>query len=351
MGEKTHEPSEQKVRQAREQGNVARSKVLGATGATLGGLAGLAVGGSRAAIELQRLATRVWSLQETTPAQAAEAAAQVAVVGLGPVLVLAVVGALAASLVTSGASLQPAQLAPDFSRLNPAAGLQRLFSVKALGDMARAGLMGVAVAWVGATGLTEAPVRAWGLVHHDGLRALVAALSLVKPALVRAAAALFLMGLVDVFLARRRHRKDLMMTLEEVKQEHKNSEGDPHQKSKRKSLQKQLAQGGRARGVQKATAVVVNPTHIAIAIRWDETECDAPYLVARGREEDAMEIRKEAKALGIPIVKDIPLARALVHYDVGEEVPEELYRAAAAVLRVALEASGPVDGRLAGGRP
>ena len=127
------------------------------------------------------------------------------------------------------------------------------------------------------------------------------------------------------------------MTREEVKQEHKKSEGDPHHKAKRKALHRQLATGGPARGVQKATAVVVNPTHIAVALRYDQAECEAPYLVAKGREEDAFEIRREAKALGIPVVKDIPLARSLIHYDVGEEIPEELYRAAAAVLKVALE--------------
>ena len=89
--------------------------------------------------------------------------------------------------------------------------------------------------------------------------------------------------------------------------------------------------------MKTATAVVVNPTHIAVAIRYAEDECEAPYIVARGREEDALKIRREAESLGIPIVRDIPLARTLVHYDVGEEVPEELYQAAAAILKVALE--------------
>jgi type III secretion protein U len=82
---------------------------------------------------------------------------------------------------------------------------------------------------------------------------------------------------------------------------------------------------------------VVNPTHIAVALRYEESECEAPYIVAKGREEDALKLRKQAEELKIPIVRDIPLARSLVHYDVGEEVPEELYKAAAAVLKVALE--------------
>ena len=83
--------------------------------------------------------------------------------------------------------------------------------------------------------------------------------------------------------------------------------------------------------------VVVNPTHIAVALRYAPNETDAPYLVARGREDDAAAIRAEARRLNIPIVKDIALARSLIQFDLGEEIPEELYRAAAAVLKVALD--------------
>ena len=83
--------------------------------------------------------------------------------------------------------------------------------------------------------------------------------------------------------------------------------------------------------------VVVNPVHVAVALRWAPEECDAPYLVARGRAEEARAIRAEALALGIPVIRDVALARGLVQYDVGEEVPEELYRAAAVVLQHVLD--------------
>jgi len=83
--------------------------------------------------------------------------------------------------------------------------------------------------------------------------------------------------------------------------------------------------------------VVVNPTHVAVALRWAPDESDAPYLVAKGREADALDIRRQALALGIPVVRDVALARGLIQYDLGEEVPEELYRAAAVVLQVAMD--------------
>lgn len=127
------------------------------------------------------------------------------------------------------------------------------------------------------------------------------------------------------------------MTREEVKREHKESEGDPRHKGQRRALHRQLSQGGPARGVQKATTVVVNPTHLAVALRYDAGECDAPYLVARGREQEALALREEALRLGIPVVRDVPLARSLIHFDVGEPIPEELYQAAAVVLRAAMD--------------
>jgi type III secretion protein U len=138
-----------------------------------------------------------------------------------------------------------------------------------------------------------------------------------------------------------------MMSRDDVKQEHKSSDGDPHQKAERKALQRKLVLGGPARGVAKATAVVVNPTHVAVALRYAPEECEAPYVVARGCEDEALQIRSGARALGIPLLKNVPLARTLVHLDVGEAIPEELYQAVAGILKAALEMaqSNPQEAR------
>jgi len=148
--------------------------------------------------------------------------------------------------------------------------------------------------------------------------------------------ALFALGIADYLWKRRRHWKEMMMTRAERREEHRRTEGDPHQKARRRALHRQLLAGGQARGVGQASCVVVNPTHIAIALRYRAEEAEAPYLVAKGWAEDALHLRRQARALGVPIVKDIPLARSLVQYDVGDEIPEELYQAAAVVLKVAL---------------
>jgi len=137
------------------------------------------------------------------------------------------------------------------------------------------------------------------------------------------------------------------MTREEVRREHREQEGDPRHRAHRRAAHRQLLQAGRARGVEKATVLVVNPTHLAVGLRWAPEECDAPYLVARGRAADAAELRRRADALGIPVVRDVALARSLVMHDVGEEVPEELFQAAAAVLEMALSRTPPGPGELA----
>jgi type III secretion protein U len=337
MSEKTHQPTDQKRRQAREQGNIPKSRMLQAAAVTLGGLAATLAFSSQSSARLVGFAQRLLSLQGGAPEAELLEALKVLGACVGPTLVGAVLGAIAVGVPMAGLQLNLTLVQPKLENLDPMQGLKKIFSARQAVDL----LKGLAVAaiitvmlWGSVEDAAQSTFRA---LSHDATTGFRVLFTNAFPPILKASAVLVVLGLADYALARLRHTKDLMMTLEEVKQEHKNSDGDPHTKGKRKHLMKQLAMGGPARGVKKATAVVVNPTHIAVALRYDESECDAPYIVARGRELDALAIRREAAALGIPIVRDVPLARSLVHYDVGEEVPEELYQAAAAVLRVALE--------------
>jgi type III secretion protein U len=172
-------------------------------------------------------------------------------------------------------------------------------------------------------------------VSREGVGTFALVLRFLEGLLVRGCLTLLILGGLDYVLAWRRHRKELMMTRDELKKEHRESEGDPRHRAQRRALHRALALGGPARGVQRATAVVVNPTHIAVALRYAPDECEAPYLVAKAREGEAVVLRGEAQRRGIPVVRDVALARSLVNYDVGEEIPEELYRAAAVVLKLA----------------
>ncbi len=338
MSEKTEQPTAKKLRDAEAQGQLPRSRLLNSAVIVTAGLWAVRAFADSTVALLSGWTSSLLSAQDQSPHAALIDAVQVLLRCCAPVLLATSGAAVAVNLVTVGFQFNPGLLTPKVERVAPFAGFKRLFTPQQLFEvikgLAVTALM-LALVW---SSLKDGAAPVLRAVSLEGTGAIEVVFALLGPAVQRAAIVLCVLGTADFALARRRHLRQLMMTKEETKQEHKQSDGDPQQKAKRKSLHRQLAGQGPARGVHKATAVVVNPTHIAVAIRFDETECDAPYIVGKAREEDALKLRKEAKDLGVPVVKDVPLARALIHYDVGEEIPEELYKAAAAVLKVAMEA-------------
>jgi type III secretion protein U len=337
MSEKTEKPTAQRLREARKKGQIARSRLFSSAAVTAGGVTGLLAGLSSMAPKLKAWTTQMLSAPSITPAQALSQALVLLAVMAAPPVIGAFLASLAVSVATAGLQLNVENVAPQLERVDPFQGAKKLFSVQQLVDLGKGLLVTAAIAWLVWSGARDAAGVLVTAPQQAGDLAMSGLLAVLQPIVVRAVALLFVLGLADYALARRRHLREMMMSRDEVKREYKSNEGDPKHKAKRKALHQQLSAGGPARGLHKATAVVVNPTHIAVALRYEESECEAPYIVAKGREEDALKLRKQAEELKIPVVRDIPLARSLVHYDVGEEVPEELYKAAAAVLKVALE--------------
>jgi type III secretion protein U len=337
VSEKTEKPTAHRLREARRKGQIARSRLFNSAAVTAGGLVGLVFGLSASAPKLKTWTEQMLSTPSITPAQALSQAGVLLAVMAAPPLVGALLASLTVSMATAGLHVNIGHVGPQLERVDPFKGFGRLFSAQQLLELGKGLLVATAIGWLVWCGARDAGAALGTAPQQSGEVAMLGLLATLKPIVLRAVALLFVLGLADYALAWRRHRRELMMTREELKQEYKGQEGDPKHKAKRRALHQQISAGGPARGLQKATAVVVNPTHIAVALRYEETECEAPYIVAKGREEDALKLRKLAEALGIPVVRDIPLARTLVHYDVGEEVPEELYQAAAAILKVALE--------------
>jgi flagellar biosynthesis protein FlhB len=345
--DKTEEPTPKRLKEARERGQVAKSKELGtaalllATGAALGSAGPGFVRGFRELLEPALAAARG---ESASPSAAISLGLETASGASLPILAALFAVAVLASLVQTGPVLATKAIEWDLSRLDPIAGAGRLFGRDAWIELARSILKVLIVAWV-VTGVIEDAMRgAIALVGRDAAALASTLGTIVQTLLLRSGGAMLAVAVADVLYQRWRLAKELRMTKEEVKREHKESEGDPHAKGERERVRREIAQHDTAESVRKASVVVVNPTHVAVALRFDEEGSEgAPEVVAKGMEEQAMYIRRLAEEAGVPIVRDVPLARGLFELELGEEIPERLYDAVAAVLHVAWAERGATD--------
>ena len=339
MSDRTLPPTAKRLREARKQGNVARSKLTTSAGALSGGLFALLGTAPEFWKEFEDWTRGVLALGTLTSGVALTQAQTLLRQATFPVALGAMAGGTMASLAVTGLPFESTVILPRLDRLDVSQNLKRLFSWKPLGAWAKSFMLGALLLGLAFLSGRECfPQFLEGVQTGAPLDA-ATLLGGVAQFLRRALGVLLLAGAAEGLWARLRYQKGLMMSRDEVKREHRSSEGDPQHKAHRRAVHRQAAAGGRARGVAQATAVVVNPTHLAVALRYEAGESNAPYVVAKGREEDALRIRVEARTLGIPIIRDVPLARTLIHLSVGDEVPEELYVAAAGVLKLAWQHS------------
>lgn len=262
-----------------------------------------------------------------------------------PLLLVVAATALVTNIAQVGLVLTGRPLKPKLNRISPKAGLKRMFSAQSLWDtgksMMRIGLLALIV--------IPAFSRVAGKVIEEGnldLSKTLPALSAQVLSLVRMFAALALvLAAVDYVLARRRTNRQVRMTKAEVKQEYRNTEGDPHIKAKLKSLRRMFSQNRMIADAANADVLIVNPTHFAVAIKYDRA-VGVPVVVARGRDNVAMRIRESAQEASVPIVEEKPLARALYWAtEVGETIPREMFEAVARVLAFVYSLKGNVPRR------
>lgn len=265
-----------------------------------------------------------------------ELAGTVLALALPLLVAVALVGGVSQLLQTGGV-LSTRRLAPRLARLDPAAGVKGIFSSARLFMVVRAILAGTAVGWIAFVGLKEHMVdlaRLTGRVRWAGLVVSEAASTLAW----RAALVGLALGAVDLVVTRRAWMRRLRMSKDEVKREHKEAEGDPTIKAARARAYQELLAQATIANVRTASVVVVNPTHLACALRYDEKAGDqAPVVVASGEGELAARILRAAQEWGVPVVRDVPLARALIELEVGDAIPEVLYEAVAEILREIME--------------
>jgi len=331
--------TQRKIDKARTEGQVARSRDLGHFGALGVGVALLAAFAPEATAWLGRLMTdalRFDAAQLASPGHMVERLSLLSQRTLAVLLPL--FGAVVAVAVAGGAlaggwnlTLQPLQ--PKFDKLNPLPGLKRVFSGPQLVDTLKACLLATVLGGVAALYLS----RQW--MHHAELLAmpLPAALAaggrLLLGGLVLLVAVLASFALVDVPLQRRLLQRRLRMSIEEMKKEMKEVEGNAEVKGKMKLRMREMVNRRMLAAVPRADLVVMNPTHYAVALKYDEAKMAAPRVIAKGADLLALRIRDLARDAKVPVLQAPPLARALyAHCDVDQEIPARLFGAVAQVL-------------------
>jgi flagellar biosynthetic protein FlhB len=346
---KTEQPTPRRRQKAREKGQVVRSRELPATLALAGTLATLAYT-SGSALEAWRnlmrsslyLATRS-ELRISSPLL--ERTAESMLLWLAPVLGCGFALAAAGGVAQGGFVFAPALLQPALERLSPAKKLRSIFSSSGTANLLKSLLPFAAIAYCAGLVL----VRDWStLCAASGMSVADLRRFLASRALEvgwRSVLILLLWSALDYWLARQKFEGDLRMSRQEIRDEHKETEGNPTSKLRIRRLQRQVHRRRMLREVQQATVVVTNPTHFAVALAY-RAEMAAPAVVAKGQNLLAQQIKEAARWHGIPVMENPPLAQALYRSaEVGQAIPAKLYVAVAELLAFVYRAQQQTTGR------
>jgi flagellar biosynthetic protein FlhB len=336
---KTEEPTQRRLDEARRQGDVAKSPDLPPWAAMSAAVAVLAIsGGSMARNMVTALLPFVahpdqFELEHGGAAGVARMAAGAAWPFLITVMAAAAVAGVAGNLVQTGFLWAPGKLAPSTEKISPLAGFKRLFGldgwIQFLKSIAKVVLIGV-VCWLALkprldqmAGLSLLDPMAMGPFMIDALKALFFAVLGV----------LGVGAIADWVLQRQRFMARMRMSREDIKEDLRQSEGDPHVKARQRQLRIQRAKRRMMQKVPKATVVIANPTHFAVALRYDTSEAPAPICVAKGVDSLALKIREVAEKNNVPVIEDPPLARALyAAVDLDQIIPPQHYEAVAKII-------------------
>ncbi|WP_428420100.1 flagellar biosynthesis protein FlhB [Methylibium sp.] len=351
--------SERKLKKAREDGQVPRSRDLGHFGAIAAGLALMAAMAPAATGWMTRLLQSGLRFDAHTLSSTTSMAERMGELGtqfawaMLPVGAVMVLVALASGLATGGWNFTLKPIAPKFSKLNPLTGLPRMLSADRLVDTLRSCVLALVIGLVGGYYLSQHVYGFAATLELPLPAALAQAGSDVLYGMVFLLLTLAVFAAIDVPLQRFQHAKRLKMSQQEMKQEHKENEGNVEVKAKVKARMREMANRRMLAAVPKADLVVMNPTHYAVALKYEEARGGAPRVVAKGADLMALRIRDLAKESAVPVLQAPVLARALyAHAELDREIPMALYTAVAQVLahvyqlRAALVGQAPMPGVL-----
>lgn len=337
--DRTESPTQKRIDDARRRGQVPRSRDLGAAAVTLAGGLGLyslggLIGGRLSS--LMRNGLQLSAAQSMGPDSMLHSLGSSAVAGaqaLAPLLGLILAAAVLAPLSIGGWNFSATALVPQWSRLDPFNGLKRVFSLQGTLELLKSLARFMVVALIAVLVLRH-QFRVFAALSMEPTHAAIGhAMKLAGTALIAFGGALVFIAAIDVPLALWQHFRSLRMTRQEVREEMRDSEGSPELRGRIRRMQQEMAGRRMMAAVPTADVVITNPTHYAVALRYDEARMRAPIVVAKGADLIAQRIRELAGEHSVPLVEAPPLARALhATCELGDEIPARLYAVVAQVL-------------------
>jgi len=337
--ERTEQATPKRLEEARKKGQIPRSRDLSTAAVTLVGGAALYLLGGQITGQMAEMMRRSLALSRDEATDASHmlpALGQAAAEGLwlsAPVLGAITLAAIIAPLALGGWSFSGQAMMPQFSRMNPIEGVKRMFALRSLIELTKAMAKFGVVAIIAAIVLWNDATTLMALGREPLQQAIGHAVQISGKALLLISAGLLIIAGIDVPYQLWQYAKQMRMSREEIREEYKESEGSPEVKGRIRQLQQQLARQRMMQEVPKADVVVTNPTHFAVALKYDEKRMRAPIVVAKGADEIAAKIREVAGEHKVPIFEAPPLARVLFrNVDIGDEIPATLYIAVAQIL-------------------
>lgn len=336
-GEKTEQPTDKKIRDARKKGQVAKSNDVNITWLLIVIFSFLA---ATKGFYYEKIAEMVIlpsyfysvSFEDALPQVLHGIIVNFLLLSIPLLATIAVMG-IFINFVQVGPLLTFEPLKPDFKKLNPVEGAKKIFSKKNIIEFIKSILKTLFLGYLVYRVIKEV-INPLLLIPFAGIDGVISILGpIMKMFALNVCFAYIVVAVADIFFQRSQHTKDLMMTKDEVKREYKEMEGDPHIKGERKHLHQELVMSDTVQSTKKSSVLVTNPTHIAIAILYDESLAKLPIIVAKGEDYLAQLMIKTAQEENIPIMRNIPLAHDLNAIPVYNYVPPDLLEAVAAVLK------------------
>ena len=337
--DKTEDPTEKKVRDSRAEGQIARSKELNTLAIMMAGAIGLLVEGADIAQAMSYMMTSNFTItrevlmDQGSMAKMLLSTGKLALVVMMPFFLVMLAAAIIGPISLGGWLFAAKSMAPKFSRMNPFAGLKRMFSPTALIELLKSFAKFVIVLIVALVVLNMEKAALVSIAHEPLEQAIIHSLQVVGWSTLWMACGLIFIAAVDVPFQIWEAHKKLLMTKQEVRDEYKNSEGSPEVKQRIRQLQRDASQRRMMESVPQADVIITNPTHFAVALKYDPDQGGAPMLVAKGVDFVALKIREIGAHNQILILESPGLARSIYYStDLDQEIPAGLYLAVAQVL-------------------